>query len=584
LNVNRDVVIVFAVFTLFVSSTTAWYLNPIVEEKTREVVSIIETPFVVLQSDYVYLGDDKIVLTLEIENSATTTQSTNVEVQALDSSGEIILGDGVEMIQNSTALDIPPGGTYTESFTFEKTGLKTELDEFIIILWWDAAQGVFTSGGGTTITPQALIAYRSSDLGGPRYPKYRFYDLEWSATQRLDEPADQEVRIVRSAWSTGSSSTDNALIVVMTDTGYLDAYSYDGFSWDHDRLGRVWDSDTDDGKGNGKGKDLEAVRPFDFVYESVSGDAVIVYQSDGTDASEDIAYRVWDGEYWSEPAYIDDPAGERRYYWLGLASDPLTDRIAMIGVTGDGESNCWIWDGSSWGSHHRLSDSVTDVRYEVAHIAWEYASGEVVAAVANGKYVETAVYDGSWTDRGSFSLVTNPDKRTPEVNWVVLKPHNVEGSNRIMFMALDGRRKLYTRLWEGSGWAGLPEQMDDKLHTADTRCFDGDWMPSGASFILFAGQDNTNQLSYKVWTPSGWNPSGSGSWSLYKGATKKQYWIQVRGSHVDGYPHVVVGVVDGSKNLVLTSWDAASLQDQTVVSTQSSRDYESFEIAFSFPP
>jgi GTP:adenosylcobinamide-phosphate guanylyltransferase len=85
------------VFTLFVSSTTAWYLNPIVEEKTREVVSIIETPFVVLQSDYVYLGDDKIVLTLE--NSATTTQSTNVEVQALDSSGEIILGDdAVELV------------------------------------------------------------------------------------------------------------------------------------------------------------------------------------------------------------------------------------------------------------------------------------------------------------------------------------------------------------------------------------------------------------------------------------------------------------------------------------------------------
>jgi len=93
LKVNRDVVIVLAVFTLFVSSTTAWYLNPIVEEKTREIVSIIETPFVVLQSDYVYLGNNKIVLTLELENSAMTTQSTNIEVQALDSSGEIILGD-----------------------------------------------------------------------------------------------------------------------------------------------------------------------------------------------------------------------------------------------------------------------------------------------------------------------------------------------------------------------------------------------------------------------------------------------------------------------------------------------------------
>ncbi|MCK4581850.1 hypothetical protein KAU18_00930, partial [Candidatus Bathyarchaeota archaeon] len=545
-----------------------------------------ETPFEVLQSDFIYKGNNWVTLSLEIQNSAPTIQSTYIEVQALDSQGEIILDDGVELIQNSIAVDIPPEGTYVESFDFNKTGLKTELDVFLIILWWDTAQGVFTSGGGTSIPPKALVAFRGGTHKQLEYPKYRFYDVAWSDTHQLIDPADQEVRIVRSAWSTESSSTDNALIVLMTDMGYIDAYNYDGFSWDHDRLGCVWASEPDDGKGKGKwkGKDKETMRPFDFAYESVSGDAVLVYKDNGTDASEDIVYRVWDGEGWSEPAYIDDPAGRREYYWVSLASDPLTDQIAMIGVTGDGESNCWIWDGSSWGSHHRLSDSVTDVEYEVAHIAWEYTSGEVLAAVANGKYVETAVYDGSWTDTGSFSLVLNPKKKTPEVNWVVLKPHNVEGSNRIMFMALDGRRKLYTRLWEGSSWAGLPEQMDNKLQSADTRCFDGDWMPSGTSFILFAGQDKTKHLSYKVWTPSGWNPSGSGSWSLYKGATKKQYWIQVRSNHIDDYPHVVVGIVDSSKNLILTSWDGASLQDQTVASTHSTRDYESFEIAFSFPP
>jgi len=210
-------------------------------------------------------------------------------------------------------------------------------------------------------------------------------------------------------------------------------------------------------------------------------------------------------------------------------------------------------------------------------------SGEVLAAAANGQYVDTAIYDGSWTNTGSFSLVLNPGRRTPDVNWVVLKPHNVEGSNRIMFMALDGKRKLYTRLWDGSSWTGLPEQMDDKLQSADTRCFDGDWMPTGTSFILFAGQFNTQQMSYKVWTPSGWNPSGSGSWSLYSGATKKQHWVQVRSNHIDDYPQVVIGIVDVSNNLILTSWDGASLKDQTVASMHSTIDYESFEIAFSFP-
>jgi len=570
--VNRDVIVVVAVVTLLVSSTAAWYFNPIVEEKTREIVSIVETPFEVLQSDFIYKGNNWVTLSLEIQNSAPTTQSTYIEVQALDSQGEIILDDGVKLIQNSIAVDISPEGTYVESFEFKKNGLKTELDVFMVVLWWDTAQGVFTSGGGTSIPPKALVAFRGGGYNGLEYPKYCFYDVAWSDTHQLIDPADQEVRIVRSAWSTEISSTDNALIVLMTDLGYIDTYNYDGFSWDHDRLGQIWVPAPD-----------EMMRPFDFAYESLSGDAVLVYKDNGTDASEDLVYRVWDGEGWSEPAYIDDPAGRREYYWVNLAQDPHTDQIAMIGVTGEGAANCWIWDGSSWGSHHRLSDSVTDVEYEAASIVWEYTSGEVLAAAANGQYVDTAIYDGSWTNTGSFSLVLNPGRRTPDVNWVVLKPHNVEGSNRIMFMALDGKRKLYTRLWDGSSWTGLPEQMDDKLQSADTRCFDGDWMPTGTSFILFAGQFNTQQMSYKVWTPSGWNPSGSGSWSLYSGATKKQHWVQVRSNHIDDYPQVVIGIVDVSNNLILTSWDGASLKDQTVASMHSTIDYESFEIAFSFP-
>jgi hypothetical protein len=573
LKINRDVVIVLAVFTLFVSSTTAWYFNPIVEEKTMEIVSIIETPFVVLQSDYVYLGSNKIVLTLELENSAISTQSTNIEIQALDSSGEIILDGEVEMIQNSTALNIPPGGTYMESFTFEKTGLRTELNVFMIILWWDTTQGVFTSGGGTSITPKAFIAYRSSDISGPKFPKYRLYDLDWSMTLQLNEPADQEVLMVRSAWNPASSMTDNALIILLTDQGYVDAYKYDSFSWNYARLGRVW-----------KVAPIDMIRPFDCAYESLSGDAVLVYKDNSTDPSRDLVYQIWDGSGWTDPAYIDDPMGRKEYYWVTLESDPLTDEIAMIGVTSDGDVNCWVWDGSSWGSHYLLSTSVTDVGYEVASIAWEFNSGEAIAAVADGQYVKVARYAGSWSGMGSFSLVLNPNSMTPDINWVMLKPHRVSGSDRVMLMALDAGEKLYTRQWSGSSWLSLPELMDDKLQSGQSRCFDGDWMPTGTSFILFAGQFNTQLLSYKVWSPSGWNPSGAGSWSYYSGATDRQEWIQVRSNPKAEYPEVIVATVDASSNLVVTAWDGATLQDQTVITTESTLRYEAYELAFTYNP
>ena len=168
--ISRDVIVVAAVVTLLVSSTAAWYFNPIVEEKTKEIVSIVETPFEVLQSDFIYQGENKVTLSLEIQNSAPTIQSTYIEVQALDSQGEIILDDGVALIQNSIAVDIPLEGTYVESFEFEKNGLKAELDVFLIILWWDTAQGVFTSGGGTSIPPKALVAFRGGNHKQLEYP------------------------------------------------------------------------------------------------------------------------------------------------------------------------------------------------------------------------------------------------------------------------------------------------------------------------------------------------------------------------------------------------------------------------------
>jgi hypothetical protein len=67
----------------------------------------------------------------------------------------------------------------------------------------------------------------------------------------------------------------------------------------------------------------------------------------------------------------------------------------MIGVTSDGGVNCWVWDGSSWGHHYLLSTSVTDVRYEAASIAWEYNSRELIAAVADGQYIDVTRYTGS---------------------------------------------------------------------------------------------------------------------------------------------------------------------------------------------
>lgn len=573
--VNRDVIVVAAIITLMVSSSAAWYLNVFVENKTTEIITTAETPFTVLQSSYYYLGSNMILLTLELQNMASTTQSTNIEIQAVDSAGNIITDDGEDLIQYDEALNIMPDGTYTNTYLFQKSGIRTELSVFLIVLWWEDTQGIFTTGGGLSEQPKALIGYRGSDISGPKYPKYRFYDVAWSDAMQLNEPADQEVRIVRTRYNPASGSTDNALMVLITDQNYIDAYKYDGFSWNFQRLGRVWTSEP-----------YSTLRPFDVAYEKTSGDAVIVYKDGSTDPLKDIVYRIWDGSQWSQEYYIDDPGGRKEYYWLTLASSPVegSNEVALLGVTQDGYASCWIWDGSSWGSFHRLSTSVSEVRYETASMAYEYSSGDLLVTVAEGKYIRAATYGGSWSPLGTFSLVLNPTSKTPNINWVVAKPHQMEGSDKIMLMAMDANAALYTCLWTGSSWQSTPELMDSKLNSASTRCFDGDWLPTSTTFILVAGDFNTAALSYKVWLPDFWLPSGANLWANYWGMTTKQNWVQVRSYMAAEPPRLLIGTEDSSGDLVITMWDGLIFTEQTEVTTESTALYEAFDIAFSYQP
>ena len=566
--VSRDVIIAAAVATLMVSSTAAWYFNIIVEPKTTEVVTITETPFVVLQSSFVYLGKMAIELTLELQNSAAVTQSTEIEIQALDAGGEIMLDDGgAPLVQYSEALNVAPGGTYYETFLFEKKSIRDELSVFLIILIGDPnVIGVFTSGGGTSIPPNALIGYSGEGLGGPAVPKYRFYDVGWSDEHMVPDTADSNIRLVRIVFNPSSGETDTATMVVLSELETLYIYTYDGFSWSFAQIGKPWTS-----------RPNNAARPFDVEYEKTSGRAVLVYENNGVDASKDLTYRIYDGSTMIYEGYIDDPAGKKDYYWVSLAQnpDPGSDELALMGVTSDGYVGCWIWDGSAWTDFYRLATSVTNLQYELGYLAYEQTTGDLLAAVAKQKSILTAWYDGSW-HAGSSVVLGNQN-----IYWVVLKPD--PASDDVMLMGLDAGTDLYTNLWGGAGWASS-QLMDNRLYTTMTRCFDGDWTPSGSNFLLVVGDYGVNALSYKTWSSGVWTPSGLNAWEIFVGGTSSQWWIQVRGNPKDEYPYMLVGSLDRVKQVHVTSWGGSYLTEQTVATTQGLTMYESFEAAFSYPP
>jgi len=565
--VNRDVIIAAAVATLMVSSTAAWYFNIIVEPKTTEVVTITETPFVVLQSSFVYLGKSSVELTLELQNGAAVPQSTDIEIQALDAAGEIILDAGVQLIQYSEALNIAPGGTYFETFLFEKKSIRDELSVFLIILSGEPdVMSVFASGGGTSIPSNALIGYSGGGLGGPVVPKYRFYDVGWSDEQMVPDTADSNVRLVRTVYNPASGETEKATIAVMSEMETLYIYTYDGFSWNFATIGKPWTTRPND-----------AARPFDVEYEKTSGRAILVYENNGVDASKDLTYRIYDGSTMIQEGYIDDPAGKKDYYWVTLAHSPTpgSNEVALLGVTSDGYVSCWIWNGSAWTSFYRLSTSGTNVAYEAGSLAYEQSTGELLVVVAKLQTIATATYDGAWHTGSNINFGSN------NIYWVVLKPD--PASDNVMLMGIDSGTDLYTTLWGGAGWASS-QLMDNRLYTTTTRCFDGDWMPSGSNFLLVVGDYRVTALSYKTWTSGSWTPSGLNVWEIYVGSTNRQWWIQVKGNAKNEYPYILVGSLDRSKYIYVTSWDGSTLMEQSLMTTQGLTTYESFEIAFSYPP
>jgi hypothetical protein len=275
--------------------------------------------------------------------------------------------------------------------------------------------------------------------------------------------------------------------------------------------------------------------------------------------------------------YIDDPAGKKDYCWVSLAQSPVpgSNQLALFGVTIDGYVGCWIWDGSTWGSFYRLSTSVTDVAHEVGAISYERGTGELLVAAARQTTIVTATYDGAWHAGSGVSFGSN------NVYWIVLKPD--PASDDVMLMGIDSGSDLYTKLWGGAGW-GSSQLMDNRLYTTTTRCFDGDWMPSGSTFLLVVGDYGVDALSYKTWSGGVWTPSGLNAWEVYTGSTDRQWWIQVRGNPKDVYPYVLVGSLDRSKYVYVTSWDGSALMEQTLMTTQGLTTYESFELALSHPP
>jgi len=590
----RDITVVAFLIAVMVTSTAAWYISSLTYKETNPyAINFVDTGFVVVQSNWVYSGKSNVILTITLRNNTTEVQTADLEIQPLDVNGSIIQNNGENMTQYATTGDVAPGDTWTQDFLFQKNGLRLELNVFQIIITgedtliegdkistFNIEQEIYTSGGGTSLPIRVLLGYRSKTVDGEKYPKYRYYDELWSNETEIISPAEDKIREVRVEFNPNPFFNDRAIMVVLTQEGYLEAYDYDSFSWGSPTiLGRLWVSEP-----------LYPTRPFDIAYEKNSGHAIVVYSNAlNNNGYTELAYRTWDGYTWSQEYYIDDPKSDTassgiNYEWIRLSMDPTegSDKIGFAAFdSGWMEYSLAMWNGSSWTDWNRVNRSPGIDDGECFDIAWEYTSGQCMAVVSEGPNISYYIWNGSWSSYPAFPLTSQGSNSW---TWLRLKPHNVEGSDRMMLLALDSEGRYAAAIdWDGDSWNGQGTILDDHLESSWGRCIDGDWEPTGTKFLVAAGDRNVDPISIKTWTPSGGWSHPQNVWAQYPtGISNDQIWIQVDANPKGDAPLMTISWIDVRNDLGVAEWNGTALLNFMKFTKRAWREHECYDVAYSW--
>jgi hypothetical protein len=297
----------------------------------------------------------------------------------------------------------------------------------------------YVSSTSTTTKTDAFIGYRSNTstglLSSPKSCNWDGDDVAWGGENEMPT-AGSPVRFTRVAYCPIENRSFEKIVVTLSDDGYLDAYVWDGTEWNvTNNIGRVWTSAP-----------TTANRPYDIAYESLSGQALLVYGTTVAGGANDLAYRTWTfGTGWNSELYYDDAGHSTKVTitFVGLASDLNTDKIGMAYIENtNSDANAVVWDGSSWGNFVELTGTVAITTEECAAIACETESGAFMAVAGEGQFIKWTRFTTSWSSVDIFDINSGA---TGVMNWLKLAQSQ---GNRLMLTSVDGSTDLCTAVWD----------------------------------------------------------------------------------------------------------------------------------------
>jgi hypothetical protein len=328
--------------------------------------------------------------------------------------------------------------------------------------------------------------------GATAGPRYATFDGSFAAPR--DAAGVGDWRIIAGAHHPRAAE---AVLLGVTEAERVTAMTWDGASWSL-LPGSPLSSIT-----------VSYYWAFDAVYETVSGDALVVWNQ-GTSGTSGLAYRTGRPGAWSpDRAAVSPTAGEPRQ--MHLAPSPNTDEAVLV-VNASGTDYGLVWDGAAWGHPIVLDGSGGDT--DVA-VAYEGVRGRaiVVYGKSSGASAFYRIWDGtSWSTEGT---IAPPAGDPPRVRWSMLAAD--PGSDRLAYaaqtIAADGSSQIWLSRWDGAAWS--PGTLVTTSHLSNLNyptvavAFES---TTGDALAAYTVDASTRQVAYRTWaaTATDWSAEQPG--------------------------------------------------------------------------
>lgn len=492
-------------------------------------------------------------------------------------------GTGTVYVQNTggVVLDLDQVGFLLDGEWFPETNFQLSMSNE----WWEPGEELritfsqilsggyheakVTTGEGVYATkrfylplvPKTMMVYH--DSWAPAMPRYR----TWNGSLWSNESA---------ALNTGSTSTDTIrwLVIKASKTrnefilGVLD-------SGDHVNV-QIWQNGT-------WGNLLELTttsdrdyRGFDITYESVSGDAIVVY-NDGSTLPK---YRIWNGTGWSSQGSV-AAIGSGIPRWIVLASHPSTDEVVLATIDSAGSPDVYgqIWNGNTWGNVMPLETDAQDSKYQCFDVAYEQSTGRALVVWADDRSSspQYRIWNSGWSGESSANSVGSNN-----IRWIKLASE--PGSSRILMGTLDDSEDINVQTWTGSIWSNNTE-VTTSVDKSDRRPFDVAWeSSSGVGMVAYGLKD---QPIPRYWTCS---PSNCdiGNWNgEYTALDSTQgstpWWVRLASDPSSNNIMLMHSDKQEPSNIGVQRWAASTWVDPFTVETNSLDESKSqaFDLTYS---